>query len=93
MLSLPLLLPLTETVWPTCGVSCEASLACRFQLLPLLSSSMKLPAEPCRQPLMVWLPPEVAVPAALPCVPAADEDGFCSGLLGLVVWVCAGVLL
>ena len=93
MLSLPLLLPLTETVWPTCGVSCEASLACRFQLLPLLSINVKLPAEPCRQPLMVWLPPETALPWVAPCAPAADEDGFCSGLLGLVVCVCAGVLL
>jgi hypothetical protein len=37
MLSLPLEVPLTETVCPTCGVSCEASLACRFQVLPLLS--------------------------------------------------------
>lgn len=92
MASLPLLVPLTETVWPTCGVSCEASLACRFQVLPLLSSRVKLPAEPCRHPLTVWLPPEVAVPA-LPCEPAAEEDGFCSGLLGLVLCVCEGVLL
>jgi hypothetical protein len=58
---------------------------------------VKLPAEPCRQPLIVWLPPEVAVPAALPCVapcaPADEEEGFCSGLLGLVVCVCEGMLL
>lgn len=102
---LPLDVPLIETVWPTCGVSCEASADCSDQVWPFASVRLKLPAEPCRQPVIVWLPEELAavpaaapllVPAALPwvapCAPPAVEDGFCSGLLGLVVCVWLGVV-
>src|SRR5689334_17666299 len=50
---LPLDVPLIETVWPTCGVSCEASADCSDQVWPLASVRLKLPAEPCKQPVTV----------------------------------------
>jgi len=50
---LPLSMPVTETVWPICWVNCGLELLspCSVQLLPLLSVRLKLPEEPCRQPV------------------------------------------